>query len=82
MDHDKNLDPGAAPTPPWWRTASGAAMCGFLLVAGFYLLTEHTAHFWGVLPFLLVLSCPLMHLFHHHGHEKHSAGPPPGQGDA
>jgi hypothetical protein len=57
-------------------------MCGFLLVAGFYLLTEHTAHFWGVLPFLLLLSCPLMHLFNHHGHETHSAGPRPGQGDA
>jgi len=46
-------------------------MCGFLLVAGFYLATEHTAHLFGVLPFLLVLACPLMHLFHHHGHGGH-----------
>ena len=43
-------------------------MCGFLLVAGFYLVTEHTAHVFGVLPFLLILACPVMHVFHHHGH--------------
>lgn len=53
----------------------------FLLVAGFYLLTEHTAHLWGVLPFLLLLSCPLMHLFHHHGHPKDSTGLPPDPGN-
>lgn len=54
-------------------------LCGFLLVGGFYLFIEHTAHLFGVLPFLLVLACPLMHLFHHHGHGGHgghSAGAP------
>jgi hypothetical protein len=25
----------------------------------------------GVLPFLLLLACPLMHLFMHHGHGGH-----------
>ncbi|HQT79565.1 MAG TPA: DUF2933 domain-containing protein [Rhodopila sp.] len=56
-------------------------MCGFLLVAGFYLLTEHTAHLWGVLPFILILACPLMHVFHHHhGHGKHASVAPPGPG--
>ena len=29
---------------PWWKTRSGVVVCGFLLVAAFYLLTEHTAH--------------------------------------
>ena len=55
------------PQPPWWRTRSGLVLCGFLVVAGFYLITEHTAHLLGVLPYLLILACPLMHLFHHHG---------------
>lgn len=41
---------------------------GFGGVALFFLATEHTAHFFGALPFLLVAACPLMHLFHHHGH--------------
>jgi Protein of unknown function (DUF2933) len=26
------------------------------------------AHVFGVLPWLLILACPLMHLFMHHGH--------------
>lgn len=70
-------DQSAADTasrPAWWRTRSGIVLCGFLLVAGFYLLTEHTAHLFGVLPYLLLLACPLMHLFMHHGHGGHSAG--------
>jgi Protein of unknown function (DUF2933) len=40
----------------------------FLAIALFFLWTEHRAHFLGVLPFLLLLACPLMHLFMHHGH--------------
>lgn len=40
---------------------------GFLAVGAFFLLTEHTAHFLGVLPFLIFLLCPLMMLFMMHG---------------
>jgi hypothetical protein len=58
----------AHPDTPWWRTRNGVALCGFLVVIGFFLLTEHTAHVFGVLPYLLLLACPLMHLFMHHGH--------------
>ena len=35
---------------------------------GFYLVTKHTAHVRGALPYLLVAACPLMHVFMHHGH--------------
>lgn len=56
----------------------------FLLVAGFFLVTEHKAHLLGLyaeheahilgaLPYLLLLLCPLMHLFMHgggHGDKK------------
>ena len=41
---------------------------GFVLIAGFFLLTEHRAHVLGLLPFVLVALCPLMHLFGHGGH--------------
>lgn len=44
---------------------------GFIAVAGFFLLTEHRAHTLGMLPFLLVAACPLMHLLHHGGHGSH-----------
>ena len=40
---------------------------GFLLIAGFFLVTEHRAHVYPYLPFLLLLACPLLHLFHGHG---------------
>jgi len=64
-------DPGAP--GPWWRSRSGIVLLGFLAVAAFFLLTEHTAHFFGVLPWLFLLACPLMHLFMHggHGHGGH-----------
>ena len=59
---------------PLWRTRGGLVLCGFLLIAGFYLLTEHTAHAFGALPLLLLLACPLMHLFMHRGHGGGDAG--------
>lgn len=43
----------------------------FLAIAAFYLFIEHRAHLLGALPFLLLLACPLMHLFMHHGHGGH-----------
>ena len=42
-----------------------------VVVLGFFLFTEHRAHLFGALPFLLLLLCPLMHLFMHHGHGGH-----------
>ena len=52
--------------------ASGGAagrwvFLGFALIAAYFLITEHRAHVFQYLPFLLVLACPLMHLFHGHG---------------
>ena len=46
----------------------GWVFCGFAVLAGFYLLLEHRAHLFGALPYLLILLCPLMHLFMHRGH--------------
>lgn len=51
------------------------ALLGFIAVIGFFLLTEHRAHLLGILPYLLLLACPLMHLFHHgHGGGGHDHG--------
>jgi hypothetical protein len=66
---------------PLWQTRGGIVLLGFLAIAAFYLLTEHTAHVFGALPFLLILACPLMHLFMHHGHGGHGGGSSK-QGDA
>jgi hypothetical protein len=73
----------------WLWSRSGLVCVGFLLIAGFFILTEHTAHVLGVLPYVLLLACPLLHLFHrghggghgshggpgsHDGHADHGAG--------
>lgn len=53
-------------------------LVGFLAVAAFFLWTEHRAHLLGVFPYLLLLACPLMHLFHHgcgHRHRETSGAP-------
>ena len=81
-DAQHHQEVGGHPPTPWWRTRSGLVLCGFLLIAGFYLLTEHTAHVLGALPFLLLLACPLMHLFMHHGHGGHKQPRDPGENNA
>jgi hypothetical protein len=52
------------------RLGSRFVLVVFLAIAGFYLLTEHTAHAFGILPYLLVFLCPLLH-FLHGGHGSH-----------
>ena len=44
---------------------------GFLTFIGFLLFTEHRAHVLGILPYLILLACPLMHMFMHRGHGGH-----------
>ena len=56
---------------PLLKTPAGWALIGFLAIAAFYLVTEHTAHLFGFLPFAILLACPLMHIFMHHGHGGH-----------
>ena len=68
-------------TPPrYWssRYAIGLLVMGG--VAAYFLLTEHLAHVLGALPYLLLLACPLMHVFMHggHAHEPHHRSDPPG----
>lgn len=57
-----------AAAPSFWRTWPGACAVVLLGAALFFLLTEHTAHFLGFLPYGIFLLCPLMHLFMHRGH--------------
>jgi len=35
---------------------------------GVYLLATHTGHALAAAPYLLLLACPLMHVFGHHHH--------------
>ncbi len=49
----------------WW------VLLGFLAIAGFFLVSEHQAHVFGVLPYLLLAACPLLHWLMHRGHGGH-----------
>ena len=61
-------------------TPAGIALCVFLAIAAFFLWVEHRAHVLGVLPWLLVAACPLLHLFvHRDGHGGHHHGPEQGE---
>ena len=60
------------------HTISGGLRWIVMLVAGvslgiigFYLLTEHTAHVYGALPYVFLFGCLFMHLFMHGSHSGH-----------
>ncbi|MCP5279719.1 MAG: DUF2933 domain-containing protein [Thiobacillus sp.] len=63
------------PQPKKSFSRSGWVLAGFLVIAGFFLFTEHRAHLLGFLPFLLLAACPLLHLFHG-GHSGHGGKDP------
>jgi Protein of unknown function (DUF2933) len=59
-------------------TPAGIALCVFLAIAAFFLWVEHRAHVLGVLPWLLLAACPLLHLFMHRGGHGGPHGPEQG----
>lgn len=55
------------------------------VIAAFFALREHWGHVLGLLPYLVLLLCPVLHLFHGHGghgrgHGEHG-GPDGGRPD-
>jgi hypothetical protein len=50
---------------PFWRSRYGIGLLVFGAIAAYFLLTEHLAHEVGALPLLILLACPLMHVFMH-----------------
>jgi hypothetical protein len=60
--------------PDRLRMASRLVFFGFVAVATYFLITEHRAHLFGILPFLLLAACPLLHVFHHRGHGGEGGG--------
>ena len=66
MDHDSSQRDAMA--APFWRSRYAIGLVVLGAIATYFLVSEHRAHFLGALPLLLLLSCPLMHVFMHHGH--------------
>jgi hypothetical protein len=55
----------------WWKSPTGIACLFFMVATGYFLFMEHRAHIVPYLPYLIILLCPLMHIFHHRGHGHH-----------
>ena len=47
----------------WYHSRMTLVLLGLIVIGGFFLVTGHTAHILGALPFLLFLLCPLMMFF-------------------
>ena len=73
-DHQHDQQPGQMTAPPFWRSRYAIGLVVFGAIAMYFLLSEHRAHFISALPFLLLLACPLMHIFMHGGHGGHGGG--------
>lgn len=56
------------------KAKAGLVLIGFLAIAAALLFTEHRAHVLGLLVWLPLLACPLMHFFMHGGHGHHHGG--------
>ena len=70
--HHEHHEEHATP-PNFWRSRYAIGLIILGSIAAYFLLTEHLAHVLGALPFLLLLTCPLMHVFMHHGHGEHGS---------
>lgn len=71
-DHSQHGNPGGDQSGGGLlRSRAGVVLIGFLLIGGVLLFTEHRAHVLGLLVWLPVLACPLMHIFMHGGHGGH-----------
>jgi hypothetical protein len=55
----------------FWFTPKGLGALGLIAAATYFLLIEHQKHVWQYLPFMILLACPLIHIFMHGGHGGH-----------
>lgn len=70
LTHDEHR--GSQPEGSGMNRPLKTALMMVAFVGGFYLLREHWDHVAGNWIYLLLLACPLMHLFHGHGgHGRH-----------
>lgn len=66
--------------PSWFEKPLNIAIIMVVVIGLFYLLREHWGHITGFWPYLLLMLCPLMHIFMGHGgHGGNTKGSPSGK---
>ena len=71
MSNHEHSSNRTRPQSSFLTSRAGLALIGFLAITGALLLTEHRWHVLGVLIWLPLLACPLLHMFMHGGHGGH-----------
>jgi len=64
---------------PWWRNRNRVVFILFIVIAGYFLWTEHKAHISPYLGWILVAACLMLHGLMHggHGHRGHGGADDP-----
>ncbi len=70
MNHTHEHDNDRPPGRNWSRINQWVLWIG-LAAAVAWMFFRHNAHLGQLLPFLILLACPLMHLFGHGSHGSH-----------
>lgn len=74
VDHEVQSRPNheGEPKPSrFWGSRTGLVTIAFLAIGAFFLVSEHRAHVVPWLPWLILLACPLLHVFMPGGHGGH-----------
>lgn len=59
-------------TPSFWKSPFGVISTLLAIAASAYLYVAHKDHVLALLPYAFLAACPLMHMFMHRGHGRHS----------
>jgi hypothetical protein len=71
------------PTGPNWSRINQWVLWIGLAAAVVWMFYRHNAHLGQLLPFLILLACPLLHMFGHGGHGGHGGdGDPKAKNDS
>ncbi|MBN8507016.1 MAG: DUF2933 domain-containing protein [Burkholderiales bacterium] len=73
MNHSHEHGNGRPSGPNWSRVNQWLLWIG-LAAAVAWMFFRHSAHVVTLLPFLILLACPLLHFFGHGGHGGHGGG--------
>jgi cell division protein FtsW (lipid II flippase) len=77
MNHEHGREPDGGNA---MKRRARWVFAGFLAIAAYFFITEHRAHLSGWLStygvFVLLLACPVLHLFMHGKHGHGSRGKP------